>query len=96
MCRSIKTLYNFDPPASDEEIRAAAVQYVRKISGSTKPSMANEVAFDRAVEAISASSRELLSSLVSKAAPKSREVEAAKARARTARRFGQSSSLGET
>jgi len=82
MCRNIKVLFNFDPPASDDEIRAASIQFVRKISGSTKPSMVNEAAFDKAVEGIAMVSRELLESLVSKAAPKDREVEAAKARAR--------------
>ena len=82
MCRNIKTLFNFEPPASDEEVRAAAIQYVRKISGSTKPSRANEVAFNRAVEEISLVSRQLLDQLVTSAAPKNREKEAAKARAR--------------
>jgi hypothetical protein len=87
MCRNIRTLHNFDPPATDEEVSAAALQYVRKISGSTKPSKANEEAFDRAVEAVAAASRELLSSLVTSAPPKDREVEAAKARARSAARY---------
>jgi len=87
MCRNIKTLHNFDPPATAEEIRASALQYVRKISGSTRPSKANEAAFERAVVAVSAASRELLASLVTTAAPKNREVEAAKTRARTTRRF---------
>lgn len=87
MCRSIKTLHNFDPPATDEEIRAAAIQFVRKISGSTKPSKANEAAFDRAVKAVAAASQELLETLVTTAAPKNREDEMAKARARNARRF---------
>lgn len=88
MCRNIKTLHNFEPPATDEEVRAAAVQFVRKISGSTKTSKANEVSFKRAVEAVSAASHELLSSLVTSATPKNREIEAAKSRARIARRFG--------
>jgi hypothetical protein len=87
MCRNIRTLHNFDPPASDEEVRAAAVQYVRKISGSTKPSKANEAAFDRAVEAVTAASTELLDGLVTSAPPKDRDVEAAKARARSAQRY---------
>lgn len=87
MCRNIRTLHNFDPPASDEEVRAAAVQYVRKISGSTKPSKANEAAFDRAVEAVTAASTELLDELVTSAPPKDRDVEAAKARVRTAQRY---------
>ncbi len=87
MCRNIRTLHNFDPPANDEEIRAAALQYVRKISGSTKPSRANQEAFDRAVEAVTAASNELLASLVTKAPPRDRETEAAKARARAAKRY---------
>jgi hypothetical protein len=87
MCRNIKTLFNFDPPATDEEIRASAIQFVRKLSGSTKPSKANELAFDRAVEAISEISQELLQSLVTNALPKDREAEVAKARARTQQRF---------
>jgi hypothetical protein len=88
MCRNIKTLHNFDPPASDEEVRAAALQYVRKISGSAKPSKANEAAFERAVEEVTASSLRLLSELVTAAPPRNREVEAAKARARADKRFG--------
>jgi len=87
MCRNIRTLHNFEPPASDEEVSAAALQYVRKISGSTKPSQANQEAFDRAVEAVAAVSKELLGSLVTSAPPKDREVEAAKARARSAARY---------
>jgi hypothetical protein len=87
MCRNIRTLHNFDPPATDEEVSAAALQYVRKISGSTKPSKANQEAFDRAVEAVAATSKELLASLVTAAPPKDREVEAAKARARSAARY---------
>jgi hypothetical protein len=87
MCRNIRPLHNFEPPATEDEIRAAAVQYVRKISGTTKPSKANEEAFDRAVEAVAAASAELLASLVTNAPPKDREIEAAKARARSAARF---------
>jgi hypothetical protein len=87
MCRNIRTLHNFDPPATDEEIHASALQYVRKISGSTKPSAANAEAFEEAVEAVAAVSRELLDRLVTKAPPKNREVEAAKAKARSEARF---------
>jgi len=87
MCRNIRTLYNFDPPASDEEIRAAALQYVRKISGFTKPSRANEEAFERALDAGAAASSQLLADLQAGAPPKDREVEAAKARARSAQRY---------
>jgi hypothetical protein len=88
MCRNIKTLFNFDPPATDEEIRASALQYVRKISGHTKPSQANEAAFERAVDRVAAVTRELVESLVTNAPPKDRELEAAKARARAAKRYG--------
>lgn len=88
MCRNIKTLFNFDPPATDEEIRASALQYVRKVSGYTKPSQANEAAFERAVDGVAAITRELVDSLVTNAAPKDREEEAAKARARAAKRYG--------
>jgi hypothetical protein len=87
MCRNIRTLYNFEPPATDEEVRAAAVQYVRKISGFTKPSAANKEAFDRAVDEIAHVSQHLLSELVTNAPPKDREVEAAKAKARAAPRY---------
>lgn len=87
MCRNIRTLYNFEPPADEDEIRAAAIQYVRKISGFTKPSQANAEAFARAVDEIAASSARLLDELVTTAPPKDREVEAAKARARSAARF---------
>ena len=87
MCRNIRPLHNFEPPATEEEVRAAAVQYVRKISGSTKPSKANEAAFERAVEAVAAASSALLASLVTNAPPKDREIEAAKARARAAARY---------
>ena len=86
MCRNIHTLYNFEPPATKDEIRNAALQYVRKISGFTKPSQANAQAFERAVDAVTAASDELLSSLVTSAPPKDREREAAKARARWAER----------
>jgi hypothetical protein len=88
VCRNIKTLYNFEPPATDEEIRAAALQYVRKISGSTSPSAANREAFDRAVDEVARASATLLGALVTSAAPRDREVEAARARERAARRFG--------
>ena len=87
MCRNIKPLYNFDPPATDDEIRAAALQYVRKISGTTKPSQVNAEAFDRAVDETAEVTAKLLRSLVTAAPPKDREVEAAKRRERTARRF---------
>jgi hypothetical protein len=87
MCRNIRTLYNFDPPATDEEVRAAAVQYVRKISGFNKPSRANEEAFARAVDEVAEVSMRLLHSLSTTAAPRNREVEAARARARAAQRF---------
>ena len=87
MCRNIRTLYNFEPPASDEEVRAAALQYVRKISGFTKPSAANQEAFDRAVERVAHVSQHLLAELVTNAPPKDREAEAAKARARAAARY---------
>ena len=91
MCRNIRTLHNFDPPATDEEIHASALQYVRKISGSTKPSQANAEAFDEAVEAVAAVTRELLDHLVTNAPPKNREVEAAKAKARSEARFANAS-----
>jgi hypothetical protein len=87
MCRNIRTLHNFEPPATEEEVRAAALQYVRKISGYTKPSQANQAAFERAVEAVAAVSAELLDALETSAAPKDRDVEAAKARARGQQRF---------
>jgi len=88
MCRSIKTLFNFDPPATEEETRAAALQFVRKLSGFNKPSKANEVAFQRAVEEVAAVARALLDSLVTTAGPRDRAVEAERARARAAERFG--------
>ncbi len=87
MCRNIRTLYNFDPPASDEEVRAAAVQYVRKISGFNKPSRSNAEAFERAIDAVAAVSMQLLHDLQTTAPPKDREAEAAKARARAAQRY---------
>lgn len=87
MCRNIRTLYNFAPPATDEEIRASAVQYVRKLSGFTRPSKANEAAFERAVERVTEATRELLASLQTSAPPRDRATEAAKARARSATRF---------
>jgi hypothetical protein len=87
MCRNIHTLHNFEPPATDEEIRGAALQYVRKISGSTKPSLANVEAFDRAVEEVALATTTLLDNLVTSAPPKDREVEAAKRRARAGERF---------
>ncbi len=87
MCRNIHTLHNFDPPASDEEIRAAALQYVRKVSGATKPSRANTPAFERAVDEMTAATERLLGSLVTSAPPKNREAEAAKRRARYEKRF---------
>ena len=88
MCRNIKMLYNFEPPATDDEIRLAALQYVRKISGFAKPSAANEKAFNRAVDEVAKASSKLLSSLVTTASPRNREVEAAKAHARAVLRFG--------
>ena len=88
VCRNIKTLYNFDPPASDGEIHAAALQYVRKISGFTRPSAVNEAAFNRAVAEVEKASSQLLGSFVTVASPRNREVEAARAHARAVRRFG--------
>jgi hypothetical protein len=88
MCRNIRTLHNFEPAATDDEVRAAALQYVRKISGSTKPSKANEAVFEQAVEAVAGISRELLDALVTTAPPKDRETEAVKAKARAAKRYG--------
>jgi hypothetical protein len=87
MCRNIRTLYNFEPAASDDEVRAAALQYVRKISGFTKPSQANTAAFEQAIEDVAAVSARLLGELMTDAAPKDREIEAAKARARSAQRY---------
>ena len=88
MCRNIKTLHNFEPPATDEEVRAAALQYVRKVSGSKKPSKANEAVFERAVDEIAHVTQHLLADLVTAASPRDREVEAARARARAEKRFG--------
>jgi hypothetical protein len=88
MCRNIKTLHNFKPPATEEEIRASSLQFVRKLSGFTKPSKTNELAFNRAVEQVARAAKELLDSLVTNAPPRDREVEAEKARARSAERFG--------
>jgi hypothetical protein len=87
MCRNIHTLFNFEPPATEEEIRGAALQYVRKVSGFTKPSHANEEAFTRAIDEVAAATRRLLDGLVTTAAPKDREVEAERARARAAKRY---------
>jgi hypothetical protein len=87
MCRNIKTLYNFEPPVTDDEVRAAALQYVRKLSGFNKPSKANEAAFEAAVDAVAAASRTLLASLETNAPPKNREEEAAKLRVRSIQRF---------
>ena len=89
MCRNIKTLFNFEPPATEDEIAAASRQFVRKLTGFTKPSQTNEVVFERAIEEVSQVARDLLASLVTTAPPRDREVETAKARARMARRFGQ-------
>ncbi len=88
MCRNIKTLFNFDPPATNEEIRASAAQFVRKVSGSTRPSKANEVAFELAVGRIETVARELIDSLVTSAPPRNRDAEVARAKLRSARRFG--------
>ncbi len=90
MCRNIKTLHNFNPPATEEEVRASSLQFVRKLSGFTRPSKANEHAFNRAVDDVTRIAQELLNSLVTNAAPRDREVEALKARAQSARRFGSS------
>ena len=88
MCRNIKTLFNFDPPATDEEVRSASLQFVRKLSGFNKPSQVNQAAFDRAVDDVSLVARRLLDSLVTSGNPRNREVEAVKAKARAAQRFG--------
>ena len=88
MCRNIKTLHNFDPPATDEEIHLSSLQFVRKLSGSARPSAANQAAFDRAVHKVSLAARELIDSLVTVAPPRNREVEAEKARLRSVARFG--------
>ena len=89
MCRNIKPLFNFDPPATDAEVRDAALQFVRKLSGTTKPSQRNQQAFDRAVEMIAVAARQLIDEMVTEQEPKNREIEAAKARARSAERFRQ-------
>ena len=94
MCRNIKTLHNFKPPATDEEIRASSIQFVRKLGGFTRPSKANELAFNRAVEQVEKAARDLLDSLVTNAPPRDREVEASKARARAAVRYGTSEKMG--
>ncbi|MBA3333549.1 MAG: DUF2277 domain-containing protein [Actinobacteria bacterium] len=88
MCRNIKTLHNFEPPATEDEVHAAALQYVRKVSGASKPAKANEAAFARAVDEVADATRRLLAELVTNAAPRDREVEAERARARAAERFG--------
>jgi hypothetical protein len=88
MCRNIRTLFNFEPPATEEEVRAASLQFVRKLSGFNKPSRANEVAFERAVDAVARAAEELLEALTTSSPPRDREVEAARARARAAKRFG--------
>jgi hypothetical protein len=88
MCRNIRTLYHFEPPVGDDEMRAASLQFVRKVSGFTRPSARNQAAFDRAVDEVTATVHALLGSLVTTAAPKNREVEAARARARAVKRFG--------
>jgi hypothetical protein len=94
MCRNIRVLHNFDPPATEDEINAAAIQYVRKVSGATRPSTANQEAFDEAVRAVAAATRELLESLVTRAPARDREVEAARARARAAERYGPRAAAG--
>ncbi len=88
MCRNIRVLHNFEPPATDDEIESAAIQYVRKVSGTTRPSSANQEAFDAAVKAVTDATRTLLDALVTKAPPRDRDLEAAKARARAAARYG--------
>jgi hypothetical protein len=93
MCRNIKTLHNFRPPATDEEIRASALQFVRKLSGCARPSKANQLAFDRAVDQVARAAHELLDALVTTAPPRDREIEAAKARARGIDRFRSSDSI---
>ncbi len=96
MCRNIRTLFNFDPPATDEEIRAASLQFVRKVSGTTRPSQANAAAFDRAIEEVADSVARLLDDLVTRAPPKNREQEAARAKARSRRRFATPSTESAT
>ncbi|MGB5810072.1 MAG: DUF2277 domain-containing protein [Polyangiales bacterium] len=94
MCRNIKTLFNFEPPATEEEVRAASLQFVRKLSGFHKPSRANQPAFDAAIESVALAATDLLAALTTEANPRDREVEAAKARERAAKRFGPSRSPG--
>jgi hypothetical protein len=96
MCRNIKTLHNFKPPATDEEIRASSIQFVRKLSGFARPSKTNELAFNRAVDEVTKSAHDLLDSLVTNAPPRDREVEASKARARAAVRYGSSAAKQAT
>jgi hypothetical protein len=91
MCRNIKTLFNYEPPATDDEIRASSLQFVRKLSGFTKPSQANQAVFDQAVADVTAAARTLVDSLVTQSQPRNRQAEAAKARARSAKRFGRAS-----
>lgn len=93
MCRNIKTLFNFEPPATDEEIRASSLQFVRKLSGTTKPSRANEAAFNRAVADVTAAARRLIDSMVTNAEPRNREIEAAKLMAKSVQRFGPKSDI---
>jgi hypothetical protein len=93
MCRNIKTLYNFEPPATEDEIRASALQFVRKLSGFTRPSKANEAAFERAVDRVAEVARELLASLVTNAPPRDRDIEAEKARAKSLARFRSSTAM---
>jgi len=95
MCRNIRTLFNFDPPATDDEVRAASLQFVRKISGFTRPSRANQAAFDRAVDDVSAIARRLVDELVTQAPPRNREDEIRKARARSEERFGRAANPAE-
>jgi len=94
MCRNIRTLFNFDPPATDDEVRAASLQFVRKLSGFTHPSKANEAAFERAIDEVAEIARRLVDSLETNAPPRNREVEAAKAKARAALRYGVAGSAG--
>ncbi len=93
MCRNIKTLFNFEPPATDDEIRASSLQFVRKLSGTTKPSRANEAAFNRAVDEVASSARRLIDSMVTNAEPRNREIEAAKLMAKSVQRFGPKSAI---
>jgi hypothetical protein len=93
MCRNIKTLFNFDPPATDEEIKASSLQFVRKLSGTTKPSRANEAAFNQAVEEVTAAARRLIDSMVTTAEPRNREIEAMRLKERSVKRFGPKSAI---